>query len=76
MGWRCGQFELVGLVKGSASFDEERKKDDAGAEYARNEGRPGRSPLGFCKSPNPVHEGRFATNQNEVERNVGHAALF
>jgi len=69
MGWRCGQFELVGLVKGSARpLMRSAKKDDAGAEYARNEGRSGRSPLGFCKSPNPVHEGRFATKQNEVER--------
>jgi hypothetical protein len=46
------------------------KEDDPGAEYARNEWRPGRSPLGFCLSPNPAHEGRFATNQNEVERKL------
>ena len=59
-----------------ASFDEECKEYDAGAEYACNEWRPRRSLLGFCESPNPVHEGCFAADQNQVERNIGHAALF
>ena len=59
-----------------AHFDEECKEHDAGAEYACNEWRPRRSPLGFCKSPNPVHEGRFAADQDEPEREVGHRPLF
>jgi len=35
-----------------------------------------RYPLVFCVSPHPVHEGRFAADQDEPERQVSHAVLF
>ena len=32
--------------------------------------------LGFLRSPHPVHEGRFAADEDERERQVSHAVLF
>ena len=59
-----------------APLDEERKEYDASAKYACNEWRQRRYPLGFCESPHPVHEGRFAADQNEPERQISYAVLF